>query len=133
MLAHAGSTGAALIVWTLSGIFSLVGALCYAELGTIFSRSGGDYAYIREAFGPLPAFLTLWVLTLIIKPASQAVVALTFATYSLQPIFEDCPAPSTAVRLVAAAVLCKKLLSILKMTEIIFELYSKAYLPLLAA
>ncbi|XP_046445224.1 large neutral amino acids transporter small subunit 1-like [Daphnia pulex] len=106
VLANAGSTGAALVVWALSGIFSAGGALCYAELGTIISRSGGDYAYILEAFGSLPAFLTLWVITLIIKPASQAVVALTFATYMLQPIFGDCPVPYTAVRLLAACCLC---------------------------
>lgn len=108
MLVNAGSTGTALIVWALSGIFSAGGALCYAELGTIISRSGGDYAYIMEAFGSLPAFLTLWVITLIIKPASQAVVALTFATYMLQPIFGDCQVPYTAVRLLAACSLCKR-------------------------
>ena len=107
---NAGSTAMALIIWVLSGLFSAAGALCYAELGTMISRSGGDYAYIMTAFGPLPAFLTLWVITVIINPASQAVVALTFATYTLQPIFGDCPVPYSSVRLLAACVLCETLL-----------------------
>lgn len=102
VLAGTGSVGLALVVWVLSGVYSMIGAYCYAELGTSIVRSGADYAYLFEAFGPFLAFIRLWVECMIVRPCSQAIVALTFAYYVIEPLFPDCTQPDDAVRLLAA-------------------------------
>ncbi|KAA0183610.1 Blood-brain barrier large neutral amino acid transporter [Fasciolopsis buskii] len=103
------SVGISIVIWILSGVVSLLGALCYAELGTTITKSGGDYAYIKEAFGDIPGFVQLWVNIIMICPTAQAIVSLTFAYYALQPIFPTCPPPRLAVQLLAA--LCITLLT----------------------
>lgn len=108
------SVGASLIVWIACGILSTIGAICYAELGTAIPESGGDYAYIKRSFGPLPAFLFLYVALFIIMPAGNAVAALTFANYIVQPL-TACPPESIThiVALVAATAVCEYTISFL--------------------
>ncbi|ELT93754.1 hypothetical protein CAPTEDRAFT_212253 [Capitella teleta] len=102
VLQEVGSVGGSLIIWLLCGVISLIGALCYAELGTCILKSGADYAYINEAFGGLPAFLYLWVALIVIIPTGNAVVALTFGYYAMQPAYPTCEPPDEAVRILAA-------------------------------
>lgn len=102
VLKEAGSVGLSLVVWVLCGFLSMIGALCYAELGTSIPKSGADYAYIGEAFGSLPSFLFLWDAVFIFVPTTNAIMGLTVANYLAKPFFPDCDPPDAALRLVAA-------------------------------
>ena len=77
-----GDPGLALVVWLVGGVFSMLGALTFAELGAMYPESGGSYTYVREAFGPLPAFLLGWTLFLAINTGSIATLAVAFANYT---------------------------------------------------
>ena len=80
-----GHTGLAFTVWAVAGFLSLLGALTYAELGAMKPEAGGLYAYLRDAFGPLPAFLYGWASFLVIASGSIAALSVAFANY-LQPL-----------------------------------------------
>lgn len=103
VLQSAGSAGLSIIVWALCGMVSFIGAICYAELGTMIDRSGGNYAYLNEAFGPLSSFMFLWAALLIMIPVTNAINALAFANYLLLPLWGTCLPSESAVRLVAAS------------------------------
>ncbi len=72
-----------LLAWVIGGIVALIGAFCFGELGQRRPRAGGGYVYLRETFGPLPAFLYGWTLVLVIATGAIAAVAVTFADYTL--------------------------------------------------
>lgn len=77
----AGSGGVALIVWTIGGVLSLLGALTFAELGASRPDSGGLYVYLRDAFGPPLAFLYGWTMFLVIGSGSLATLGAAFPRY----------------------------------------------------
>nr|XP_026646700.1 cystine/glutamate transporter isoform X2 [Zonotrichia albicollis] len=101
VLKNSGSVGFSLLVWFSCGLLSMFGALCYAELGTRITKSGGHYIYILETLGPLPSFLFLWAEFFAIRPANSAVVSLAFGRYMLEPFFAPCAAPVPAVKLIS--------------------------------
>jgi APA family basic amino acid/polyamine antiporter len=72
-----------LAVWLAGGAVALAGALCFGELGQRRPRAGGGYVYLRETWGPLPAFLYGWALLLVIASGAIAAIAVTFADYTL--------------------------------------------------
>jgi APA family basic amino acid/polyamine antiporter len=69
------------LAWIAAGFLSLAGALCYAELGSRFPQAGGEYVYLREAFGELPAFLNGWMRFCIGNPGSIAAYAVGLVTF----------------------------------------------------
>ena len=76
-----GDLGVALVVWVVGSVLALLGALTFGELGGMLPDAGGSYTYVREAFGPLPAFLLGWTLFLAINTGSAATLAVAFANY----------------------------------------------------
>ena len=101
-----GHTGLAFTVWAVAGFLSLLGALTYAELGAMKPEAGGLYAYLRDAFGPLPAFLYGWASFLVIASGSIAALAVAFANYlsPLLPFRVPGPIISLVVILVVALI-----------------------------
>ncbi|XP_045760979.1 b(0,+)-type amino acid transporter 1-like isoform X3 [Maniola jurtina] len=101
LLERTGSVGISFIIWMSCGLLSLLGALAYAELGTMNTSSGAEYAYFMDAFGGPPAFLFSWVSTLVLKPSQMAIICLSFAKYAVEPFVSECEPPHALVKLVA--------------------------------
>lgn len=94
-------TGPALLVWVAAGILSYLGALTYAEMGAMKPDAGGLYTYIRDAFGPLPAFLYGWTSFFVIASGSIATLAVAFSDY----FSEFVPVGGIGARLISLAVI----------------------------
>jgi APA family basic amino acid/polyamine antiporter len=74
MMQGAGSAKLVYLAWIVGGLLSFFGALTYAELGALRPFAGGEYVYVRDGYGPLPAFLWAWTWFMIAKPASIATI-----------------------------------------------------------
>jgi basic amino acid/polyamine antiporter, APA family len=75
------SAPAVLSLWVVSGILSIIGALAYAELGTMMPATGGLYVYLREAYGPLCAFVSGWTFMLAVMSGGIAFLTVMFSLY----------------------------------------------------
>lgn len=81
MAKYIPSSGLILIAWIVGGLLTLAGALTYAELGAALPEAGGQYVYLREAYGNMAAFLFGWILFLVYMTGGIAGLALAFAEY----------------------------------------------------
>jgi APA family basic amino acid/polyamine antiporter len=75
-----------ILCWFVGGLFALCGALCYGELGARFPEAGGEYVYLREAFGKWMGFLSGWISLLVGFSAPIAAAAIAFAVYSFRSL-----------------------------------------------
>jgi len=76
-----GSPGLLLLSWVVSGLMTVIGAVTYGELAAMMPHAGGQYVYLREAFGPLSGFLYGWSLFLVIQTGTMAAVAVGFGKF----------------------------------------------------
>ena len=76
-----GSPGWLLVAWGLAGVLTITGALCCAELAAMMPRAGGQYVFLREAYGPATGFLFGWSLLFVIQTGTIAAVAVAFARF----------------------------------------------------
>jgi amino acid transporter len=83
VLVYAGSVGLGMLAWVLGAALAAGSALCYAELSAAMPSAGGDYAYLRAAFGSKTAFCWSWSMFFVIKSGSLAILGVTFATYTI--------------------------------------------------
>ena len=99
MIQHVGTVQAVFVVWVVGGLLSLAGALSYAELAAAIPEAGGEYAYLREAYGPIWGFLYSWTQLWVAKSGSIATLGTGFFLYltnffpSMDTVFYSVPLP----------------------------------------
>ena len=115
MIQRVGTPQMVFVVWVVGGLLSLAGALSYAELAAAMPEAGGEYAYLREAYGPMWGFLYSWTQMWVAKSGSIATLATGFFYYltNFFPAFgrgflhaSPCPSAPTAGRSSSATGSC---------------------------
>jgi len=81
MICNVGTPGNVIAVWVAAGLLSLAGALTYAEIATLWPRAGGEYVFLREAYGPRLAFLYGWMQFFIARAGGLAAMSVAFAIF----------------------------------------------------
>ena len=76
-----GSPGWLLVAWALAGLMTITGAICSAEVAAMMPRAGGQYVFLREAYGPSVGFLFGWSMFLVVQTGTIAAVAVAFAKF----------------------------------------------------
>ncbi|KAG0148066.1 hypothetical protein CROQUDRAFT_42031 [Cronartium quercuum f. sp. fusiforme G11] len=110
---HAGSSGAALIVWMAAGGLAWTGASSFAELGSAIPVNGGAQAYLHHSFGPWASYLFVWTNLVALKPGSAAIISIVGAEYLCRIFYHTAftASPSESARAIPLAVI--KLVAIL--------------------
>uniref|UniRef100_A0AAY4DWP7 b(0,+)-type amino acid transporter 1 n=1 Tax=Denticeps clupeoides TaxID=299321 RepID=A0AAY4DWP7_9TELE len=103
VLEGTGAVGPCLCVWAACGILATLGALCYVELGTMITKSGGEYSYLTEGFGPVLGYLYSWTTIIVLKPSSFAIIALSCAEYASAPFYPGCTPDVVVTKCLAVA------------------------------
>src|ERR1700689_4446604 len=98
MMQAVGSAKLVYLAWVVGGLLSFFGALTYAELGAMKPQAGGEYVYVRDAYGPMSGFLYAWTWFVIAKPASVATVVTGLVRIlGTFPVFSFFPANAISV------------------------------------
>ncbi|HEY0045958.1 MAG TPA: amino acid permease, partial [Flavobacterium sp.] len=92
MVRQVGSAGWLLLIWALTGVFTIIAAVSYGELSAMFPKAGGQYVYLREAYNKLIAFLYGWSFFAVIQTGTIAAVGVAFskfAAYLYEPVSDQ--------------------------------------------
>jgi len=134
ILMNAETPGFSMILWVLGGIVAGCGALCYAEVGLLIPKSGGEYPIVYDTYGHVPAFLFAWASSTIIRPCGFAICCATFSKYLLS-VLKLCDDQIFAERLLSVwAIWAVVLLNCysMKLTNMITKLFGYLKLSSLA-